>query len=169
MIIGNGDIGSILGKATKPKDDKFIFFASGVSNSAETRDSEFMREVNLLDRQDHSKHIVYFSSISIFWSDTPYFKHKKFMESKVALDFNSYTIVRLGNITWGKNSHTLINFFRNKIKNNESIEIQPGYRYIVTEEEFLYWIDLIPDWNCEFTIPGKRMRIIDIAKEYGYA
>ena len=57
MIIGNGEIASIL-------DDKkdLLFFASGVSNSQEMRESEYQREIDLLLSQNHNAHIVYFGS-----------------------------------------------------------------------------------------------------------
>lgn len=46
MIIGNGDVASVL----QDRDD-LIYFASGVSNSQETRGSEFRREKDLLFEQ----------------------------------------------------------------------------------------------------------------------
>lgn len=47
MILGNGDIASALRPVDRP--DR-LFFASGVSNSSETRLSEFNRERDLLLR-----------------------------------------------------------------------------------------------------------------------
>ena len=50
MIVGYGDIASVL------KDRKgTIFFASGVSNSQETRESEYKREEDLLMKQNKNK------------------------------------------------------------------------------------------------------------------
>lgn len=45
MIIGGGDIASIVNDR-----DGAIFFLSGVSNSNETRNSEFIREIELLEK-----------------------------------------------------------------------------------------------------------------------
>lgn len=163
MIIGKGDIASVL----TDREDR-IYFASGVSNSQETRESEYQREIDLLLSQDRKKHIVYFSSLSVFYSKLRYAKHKCGMETLVKHFFEPYTIIRMGNITWGTNPHTLINFIRNKIRNHETVEIQDVYRYIVEKEEFLHWIDLIPDWSCEMNIVGRRMKVIDIVKEYCY-
>ena len=165
MIIGNGDIASVLGEVDR---DNFIFFASGVSNSKETRESEYEREKTLLMKQDRSKHIVYFSSLSVFYSYTRYAAHKKEMEWRIKNYFDKNTIVRLGNITWGTNPHTLINFIRNKIKNNEPYEVQDVYRYVVDKDEFLYWLKMIPNWDCEMNITGRRLKVVDIVKEYGY-
>ncbi len=160
MIIGRGDIASVL----TDRDD-FCFFASGVSNSQEIRESEYQREKNLLLSQDRCRHMVYFSSLAIFYSDTRYVKHKNEMESLVKQNFPHYTILRLGNITWGNNPHTLLNFLASKIANNEPFEVRDVYRYIVDKEEFLYWIDMIPRWNCEINIVGKRMKVIDLVNQ----
>ncbi len=166
MIIGNGDIASVL---TDNKD--FLYFASGVSNSHETRESEYRRERKLLMEQDKNKHLVYFSSLCIYYSDTRYARHKVSMENLIRKNFKHHTIIRLGNITWGKNPHTLINFMRHKIKKKEKLEIKPVYRYIVDKDEFLHWISLIPSWNCEMNITGRRLLVKDIVKilrKYGY-
>lgn len=161
MIIGNGDIASVL-----PKRDDLLFFASGVSNSQETREEEYVREVELLRQQSISNHIVYFSSLSIFYNDTRYTEHKRQMESLVKMWFEHYTIVRLGNITWGTNPNTLINHFKEREKHGLPLEIQDTYRYIVEKDEFLHWINLIPSWICEMNITGQRMKVADIVKKY---
>jgi hypothetical protein len=160
MKTGNGDIAKVLAD----KDD-FTFFASGVSNSLETRESEFRREKDLLFEQDMSKRLVYFSSLSIFYKDSPYTKHKRRMEAYVKM-FPKWTIIRIGNITWGTNPHTLINHFKLQKARGEKLEIRDEYRYIVDQEEFLYWVGLIPDWNVEMNITGKRMTIKQIVDTY---
>jgi len=156
-IIGNGDIASVL-----PDREDLLFFASGVSNSQETRENEYQREEDLLLKQDQWNHFVYFSSLAIFYSDTRYTKHKLKMEKRVKEKFPIYTIIRLGNITWGKNPNTLINYF----KVNSKAEIKDEYRYICDKEEFLHWINLIPKWSCEMNIIGKRMKVVEVVKEY---
>ena len=158
-IIGNGDIASAL----KDREDR-LYFASGVSNSAETRGSEFLRESTLLLKQDRSSHLVYFSSLCIFYLSTPYSRHKMNMESIVKINFEKYTIIRLGNINWGSNPYTIINYLKNKIRNNEPFKIQDTYRYIINKEEFLHWIDLIPDWSCEMNVPGELLTINEIVR-----
>ncbi len=125
-IIGHGDIASIL----TDKSDR-TYFASGVSNSQETRESEYFREKKLLLSMPHNRHLVYFSSLCIFYSNTRYAKHKREMEDLVILNFKPYTIIRMGNITWGTNPHTLINFIGNKIRKHEPFEIQNVYRALV--------------------------------------
>lgn len=160
MVVGHGDIASVL-----PNRDDLLFFASGVSNSQEIRESEYQREINLLLQQDFSKHIVYFSTLSVLYNTTRYTFHKRYMEELVKQNFPRYTIIRLGNVTWGNNANHLINFFRNKIKNNEPFDVWDAYRYVVDKEDFLYWVGLIPMWNCEMSISGKRMLVKDIVQE----
>ena len=157
MKIGNGDIANVL-----PNREDLVFFASGVSNSKEERVSEYMREQELLMKQDRTKHIVYFSSLSVFYSKTTYSNHKRAMEMLIKSLFSKHTIIRLGNITFGDNPHTLINY----LKDHPEAEIKDEYRYICDKEEFLHWINLIPDFNCEMSIIGKRMKVKDVVKEY---
>ena len=157
MIIGNGDIASAL-----PHREDLLFFASGVSNSKELRESEYEREKDLLLKQDKTKHIVYFSSLVVFYGHTRYTKHKKLMELLVKTCFENYTIIRIGNITWGTNPHTLINY----LKAHPKAEIKDEYRYVCDKEEFLHWINLIPQWNCEMNITGRKMKVAEIVKEY---
>src|SRR4030066_1618462 len=96
-----------------PDHPERIYFASGVSNSQETRESEYEREIKLLLLQPHypeGKHLIYFSSLSVFYSNSRYVQHKREMEKLAQCNFHPCTIIRLGNITWGTNPHTLINF-----------------------------------------------------------
>lgn len=161
VIIGSGDIASVL-----PNKKNRLFFASGVSNSLEKRESEYRRERNLLMKQDRKAHLVYFSTLAIFYGDNRYVKHKKDMEELIKVEFPRYTIMRIGNITWGTNPHTIINFFRAQLKKGNRLKIQNTYRYIIDLDEFLHWIELIPDWSCEMNIPGRRMTIAQIVDEY---
>lgn len=164
MIIGDGDIASVL-----PDREDLTFFASGVSNSQETNEDEYAREYNLLTEQiGKHKHMVYFSSLAIFYSDTRYTQHKRIMEAVTRKLFKNHTIIRLGNIDWGKNPHTLINHLKKQKKEGKKLDIQDVYRYIVNKEEFLHWISLIPTWSCEMNVPGQRMKVEEIAKKYIY-
>ncbi len=162
-IIGNGDVASVL-----PSGRNLLFFASGVSNSQEKRESEYRRERNLLLKQNRKAHVVYFSSLAVLYGSNRYVQHKREMEELIKREFPRYTIMRVGNITWGTNPHTIINFLRAQLKKGKSIKIQDTYRYIVDKEEFLYWINLIPDWSCEMNIPGRRMKVSEIVDEFCY-
>lgn len=163
MIIGNGDVASVL---TDKRD--FLFFASGVSNSQETRNEEFKREKDLLFAQydkHKNKRLVYFSSLSILYADTPYARHKRKMEQYVKM-FPNWAIIRIGNIDWGTNPNTIINFFRNQKEKGEKPIILDTFRYVVNKDEFLYWVSMIPDFNIEMNVPGERMTIKQIYDRY---
>lgn len=163
MIIGHGDLASVL--VDRP--DR-CYFASGVSNSQETRESEYQREKNLLMGQPLDAHLVYFSSLSVFYADTRYAKHKRQMEKLVRYMFRSYTIVRLGNISWGTNPHTLLNHLRARAAAGLALDIQDTYRYVIDKPEFLHWMGLIPAWPCEMNLPGRRMTVRQIVDEFVY-
>jgi len=160
MIIGHGDIASVL-----PDRNDLIYFASGVSNSQETRESEYTREFRLLVTQDYSKHLVYFSSLCVFYAASRYAEHKRMMEASIKKNFETWTIMRLGNITWGVNPHTIINHFREQRRRGAELDIQDTYRYIVELGEFLHWVGMIPDWSCEMNITGRRMSVRQIVDE----
>jgi hypothetical protein len=147
MILGHGDIATAL----HDRED-VTFFASGVSDSNTTDPEPYQRELQLLMSQPKDKHLVYFSSLCIYYSKTEYARHKRIMENTVRNHFNSYTIVRIGNIDWGKNPHTLINY----LKAHKYAEVQKVYRHIISFKEFQYWMALIivPGKN-EMNIPGR--------------
>lgn len=158
-MVGKGDIASVL-----PERDDLLFFASGVSNSQETDIEAFRRESALLLEQRRDTHIVYFGSLAIFYANTPYTEHKRQMECLVKTQFDRHTIIRIGNITWGDNPHTFINYFRE----HPETEVRDEYRYVVDQPEFLHWINLIPAWNSEMNIPGRRMKVQEAIDEYGH-
>jgi hypothetical protein len=57
-------------------------------------------------------------------------------------------------------------FLKKKIKNNEPIEIMDTFRYVLSLEEFLYWIDLIiVGRKNEMNILGRKMKISEIIEE----
>jgi hypothetical protein len=156
VIVGSGAIAGVL----HDRDDR-LYFASGVADSKEVRDSEFNREADLLRSQQRYRHIVYFSSLCVFTSDTMYARHKRNMESLIK-DFPCYTIMRLGNADWATNRCQLIPFIKEKILNRESFPVFDEYRHVLTEDEFLYWVDRIPVWNCEMNITGTRMKVAEL-------
>jgi hypothetical protein len=165
MIIGSGDIAHALEPVDCPG---WTWFASGVSNSKEKRLTEYHREVMLLSQQPQDKHLVYFSSLGVFYQKSPYLEHKRKMEELVKRVFKVYTIVRIGNITWGTNPHTLINHLRNRHKAGKKLTIEDVYRYVINQDEFIHWMKLVPEWCCEMNITGRRMKVKDIVNEYVY-
>jgi len=141
MIVGRGDIASVLNDR-----DGAIFFVSGVSNSNETRESEFMREIELLDKQDKTKCLFYLSSITLddMSKNSQYLQHKRKMELLIKSNFENYNIIRIGNITWGSNPNTFINYIKNKIKNGEPVEIKDEYKYMIDKEQLVLLTDNLP-------------------------
>lgn len=158
MIIGTGDIAQSL--TDRPD---VVFFASGVSDSNCKDESEFFREQKLLLNQKRDKHIVYFSSLSIYYAESRYVEHKISMEEDVTGFCDSYTIIRLGNITWGSNPNTIINYFKTCYEKGVQPELQDTYRHLVTRQEFEYWIKKIrPGVNDTMNIPGEFVHVKEI-------
>ena len=141
MIVGRGDIASVLNDR-----DGAIFFVSGVSNSNETRESEFMREIELLDKQDKTKCLFYLSSITVddMSKNSQYLQHKRRMEILIKSNFENYNIIRIGNITWGSNPNTFINYIKNKKNKGEPVEIKDEYKYVIDKEQLVLLTDNLP-------------------------
>lgn len=163
MIEGKGDLASVLTEIDRP--DR-LFFARGVSNSQETRESEYQREKDILLQQPKDNRLVYFGSLSVFYNDTRYTKHKLEMESLVKTEFPRWCITRIGTITWGDNPNTIINTLKGHVARQEPLEIKDVYRYVIEKDEFLHWVSLVPDFNVEMNIPGTRMKVREIVKKY---
>jgi nucleoside-diphosphate-sugar epimerase len=168
MIIGHGDIASAI--VDRPE---FLYFAAGVSNSAETRESEYQREINLLMAQPRRTHLVYFSSLAVFYSDSRYANHKALMENYVEQEWGhygefeaAYTIIRLGNITWGRNPHTLINHLRARHAAGFPLEIQDTQRVVHTLDDFHWTLANVPSWSCEMHAPGRLLTVRQIVDRY---
>ncbi|SDL86276.1 NAD-dependent epimerase/dehydratase family protein [Chryseobacterium taihuense] len=127
MIIGTGLIGSAL---LNIDSQEHVFFASGVSNSLETRTSEFKREHELLIRsiRDHrEKTLVYFSTCSIYDSsknNSQYVLHKLKMEQIIAKSCEKYFILRVSNAVGnGGNTNLLLNYLVREICNHNKITV----------------------------------------------
>ena len=127
MIVGKG----LLARAFEPyfgKDPHVVIFASGVSNSLESRPSEFERERSLLhDLLDKSaRRFVYFGSCGVTASErelTPYMQHKQAMETLVR-SAPGGLVLRLPQVV-GKtgNPHTLTNFLKDRIASGEHFTV----------------------------------------------
>jgi nucleoside-diphosphate-sugar epimerase len=121
MVVGNG----LVANAFKDIDDKYIIFASGVSNSSNIDNNLFDRERQLIMQyQSTDKTLIYFSSIFSITSNSPYFEHKRNMENLIIENFKSYYIFRMPQIIgYGGNPNNIINLFVNKILDNDIITI----------------------------------------------
>lgn len=127
MIIGNGLIASLF---REDDAESVVFFASGVSNSLETRESEFLREENLIRKtisENEGKIFVYFSTCSIYDSSkaqSQYVLHKLKMEQIIAEACEKYLILRVSNaVGHGGNPNLLMNYLIRSVKNGETINV----------------------------------------------
>lgn len=137
MIIGNGLIATSLKNIDS---DEMLFFASGVSNSLETRSSEFEREFtllrNALENNLNSK-FIYFSTLSIndqSKQDSHYVLHKKEIENYIQKKSDNYLILRIGNIVGrGGNPNTLFNYLKTQISNNNKFALHTKARRLLID------------------------------------
>jgi len=151
MVVGSGMIAKAFSRYND--NDDVIIFASGVSNSKEEDEASFEKEKNLLlDIRFHNinKKFIYFSTVSIYdksLSNSKYIKHKIEMENVFNKIFSNYIIFRLPNIIGNSNNNnTFFNFFKNKIKNNEEIEVQKdASRYIIDMDDVIKYLEPIID------------------------
>lgn len=158
MIIGRGDIAKEI-----PDREGFIFYASGCSNRTEITNYARNKEYNDIKFQAEkigNKMFVFFSTLSIYYSESVYTKHKMVCEKLVNVYFRNYTIIRLGNIDWGDNPNTLINHLKRDPSN-----IQETYRYILNKEEFRHWCSMIPEKGQHImNVTGKLTWVPDLVK-----
>ncbi|WP_027380400.1 Rossmann-fold NAD(P)-binding domain-containing protein [Chryseobacterium daeguense] len=165
MIIGNGLIANSL-KNIDSEDN--LFFASGVSNSLETRSSEFEREFSLLKSSlegNQDSRLIYFSTLSIndqSKQDSFYVLHKLAIEDYIKNNCKNYLILRIGNIVGqGGNPNTLFNFLKNQIANGSKFKVHTKARRLLLD------IDDISKFiakNCN----GINSGIINFAYPYYY-
>lgn len=166
MIVGKGDIASILNDR-----DRIIFFASGVSNSQCTDEKQFERERDLfmemfLKYGNYEYSFFYFSSLSIYTKVSPYTLHKIKMENLVKMSYPNYCIIRIGNVTWGQNPNTFINYFRNCIENDIPYQVRDEYKYLINEKELLTLTDNIPvTGKYELSVTGRIVKVQDVVNE----
>jgi hypothetical protein len=160
MIVGAGNIASVLNDR-----EGIIFFASGVSNSRCDKEAEFLREKNLLREHyedGHTHLLVYFSSISCNFVDTPYTRHKLRMEQMVRGWFPNYCILRIGNLAWDTNPNTFVNFIKARKERGLSVSIKDEYRYMLDKETLLFITDNLPlKGKHEITITSTIKKVQD--------
>jgi nucleoside-diphosphate-sugar epimerase len=126
MIVGNG----LVATAFRPwfaKDAGRLVFASGVSNSRETRAEEFARERALLEPHiGRDALLLYFSTCSINDTeliDSAYVRHKKQMEALVR-EARRFAIFRLPQVVGRtSNPNTLTNYLYQKVSSGTSFDV----------------------------------------------
>ena len=158
MIIGKGSIASVL----EDRDD-LVFFASGVSNSSCIDEKEYEREFNLLKTVPTDKHVVYFSNLGVYYKQDRYTQHKRDVEEYIRNNYTSYTIVRIEVCEWVKTPNTILNVFKRQLAEGIEPKIQDTTRYILSLDEFLYWVKMIQSGvRNEMNILGRKLTIAQI-------
>lgn len=149
MIIGNGLIANSLKNIDS---EDIVFFASGVSNSLETRRSEFEREFTLLKNtleSNRNSKLIYFSTLSIndqSKQNSHYVLHKKEIENYIQKYSENYLILRVGNIVGkGGNPNTLFNYLKAQISNNNKFVLHTKARRLLIDIDD---IALFLEMNC---------------------
>ncbi len=163
MIIGNGSIANLLNNRKE-----IIFFASGVSDSRVGCDSdrservereskmlfrtlEWIREDNIIGM------FVYFGTISKFYDNSFYVKHKNRMENMIRELAENYTIINLGNIWECTNQNTFINAYK-----KERYEPRDEYKYMISKEQLNFITDNLPlTGKHEISIFGEMKKVKD--------
>ncbi len=147
MVIGNGLIAKAFSKYIQNND--IMVFASGVSNSASTKESDYSREFEMLKQYGQAEaRFVYFSTLSVFDSSlehTAYIKHKKQIEDYIQNHIENFVLFRLP-IVVGRsaNPHTLMNYIFNKIKNNETITVHTNAcRFLIDVDDVTKYLSPI--------------------------
>lgn len=140
MIIGKGLIAT---QFIEEDREDVIFFASGVSNSSETRKEEFLREQLLVEEtleKNPNKLFVYFSTCSIYDSskyNSPYVLHKLHMEEIIKEYASKYLILRVSNaVGKGGNPNLLMNYIYSQISSDKELIIhQNATRNLIDVED----------------------------------
>src|SRR6267154_2643114 len=116
MVIGNGLVARQF--ASYQQQEKFLVFASGVSNSKTTKPEAYHGEIALLNnsiQQYPDKSIVYFSTCSLYDPDergSAYVQHKIKIEDIIQSSAKQYHIFRVSNLAGiYANPNTVLNFF----------------------------------------------------------
>jgi len=116
-----------------------IIFASGVSNSKDTIEENFIREFQLLHKtvSDYTdKTLVYFSTCSLEDNDlalAPYVIHKKTVEEFIKNNVARFYLFRISNLAGTSNNpYTLLNYFIFNILKNLPLTVwKNAYRNII--------------------------------------
>lgn len=163
MVVGNGMIAQAFASfATRPD---VVVFASGVSDSLETRESAFARERALLQRTraEHPQALLlYFSTCSVDdpdRRDTPYVRHKLAMEALVRAAPGPWLVLRLPlAIGRGHRGNTLARFLHERISRGERFEVwKCSTRYPIDVEDVVRIVGrLVAD-------PAMRRRTVNVA------
>lgn len=174
LIVGNG----LLASEFKKNDinDDVVIIASGVSNSKEDSEIEFMREEllikDILFKYKRMK-IVYFSTCSILQSEhTPYIRHKIKMEEIIIKSDVRHYIFRLPQVVGIVNNNTLISYLiRNSYLNNSLMINENAFRNLLDIEDIVRIVKKILEFDNSPTgialniASSSYIRVLNIAEK----
>jgi nucleoside-diphosphate-sugar epimerase len=128
MVIGNGLVAKRFESYIRNND--FLVFASGVSNSKTKNPEAYDREMKLLKdsvQRYNTKTLIYFSTCSIYdpqEKGSAYVQHKLHIEDFIQTRAKKYHIFRISNLAGiSSNPNTLLNFFFNHVKNGVNFDL----------------------------------------------
>lgn len=149
MVVGDGMIATRFNKYKE--DDRFVIFASGVSNSTLNNPDSFEREINLLQQTIKSypnAQLVYFSTCSIYdpaMKQSAYVLHKLKVEKIIQETHNNYLVFRVSNpIGKTVNRNTILNYFVHHVKKLEPFTVwKYATRNLIDLDDMFAICDLI--------------------------
>jgi hypothetical protein len=127
MVVGNG----LLAKnfSDFKNNNRFVIFASGVSNSNENRLIEFRKEKKLLLETIGNfpeKTLIYFSTCAFYdnyISPSPYLNHKNEIEKLIKKNLTKYYIFRVPQIIGSTNQNQLLGFLNSRVFNEIKFDL----------------------------------------------
>ena len=174
MVIGDGMIAKAFANFGPRRD--VIVYASGVSDSMETRAEAFQREKTLLaaTRAAHpGALLVYFGTCSVDDPDrrpTPYVQHKLAMEALLAAAPGPWMVLRLP-LAIGPvhRSPTLANFLHDRIVRGERFEVWArSARYPIDVEDVVRiaarFIDERTCWRRAINVALRAFTVLDFVR-----
>ena len=124
-IIGNGLLAKNMANLKTDRD--CLIIGAGVSNSGETRQAEFQREIDLVSaaiQQHGERRVVYFSTCSVNQAvRTPYIDHKCAMEKLVSSQAPEWCIYRLPQVVGVVNNTTLISYIVRSVMQKNTLQV----------------------------------------------
>ena len=163
MIIGRGLLANVLAGID---DEKYLFYANGISNSVLCqipRNNFEINEIENIAGKNEDKIFIYFSTSQVNSEKNhhrAYVKHKLFVEQLITNRFSKYLIVRtsnlVGNNPW--NTHTLFNYLFNALHTGDEIIVD-----LDTIRNFLdadHFADLIKAYLTHFEM-NKTIEIVN--------
>ena len=165
MIMGKGMIANAF--KDYQDDTNILVFAAGVSNSGETDKKSFERELLLLKQSlKYNMCLIYFSSCDIidnvYLRNNAYYQHKKYIENYIKKNVDCYWIFRLPQVYGPSgNKNTLINYFVEKIENEEEFELFTNHYKSIISSTHVFKI-------CDYIVKNgiKKNNVVNVFNTY---